>query len=107
MSARLDYLKKECFLGNPSSQDLGDKLALIGMICHLTNTFKAKKPGITHYQVVKICCKDICVDDEHLQLIADLCDYFVEGCTKFPDFGVKTKDMPAKISNLIYNLLPF
>jgi cytosine/uracil/thiamine/allantoin permease len=102
-----NFLKDELFLGIPVSENMGDKIGLIAMICYLTNAFKQKKPGITHYEVIRLCTKEESFDDNILEILSLVCEWFAEGCVKFPDLGIKAKDMPAQIKQQIHNLLPF
>lgn len=95
------------FIGIPVSQDVGDKIALISMICQLTWLLKQKKPGLDHYQVIRMCTKNKVYSDELITSLALVCDWFGEGCTKFPNLGVSPKEMPAKVCELLDNMLPF
>lgn len=110
-TSNYEYLKGildgDLFVGVPSSQDISDKVGLIACICYLTNALKQKKPGINHYQVIRMCTKDKLIDDKLIEALSLMCHWFSYGCTKFPDMGLKAKDMPEKIRNGIANLLPF
>lgn len=102
-----DFLKNDLYFGIPSSGDLSDKVALISLVCSLTNTLKQKRPEITHYKVIRLCTNSAGVTDEVVEKLSLLCDWFSIGCYKFPDLGIKAKDMPNKIKDLIINILPF
>jgi hypothetical protein len=102
-----ELLRTELYFGIPESGDMGDKIALISLICYLTNALKQKKPGITHYEVIRLCTKSIGITDDIVEKLSLLCNWFSIGCTKFPDLGMKAKDMPDKIKDLILNILPF
>lgn len=100
-------LKHELFFGIPASEDLGDKIGLISTICYLTNALKQKKPGITHYEVIRMCTKGEPIDDNLIEVLSLVCEWFSDGCKKFPDLGMKAKDMPAQITKLLHDQLPF
>lgn len=101
------FLDKHMFIGVPQSGDAGDKFALIGMVCYLTRALQQQKPGMTHYQVIRMCTKNKAFSAEVIESLANVCDWFAYNCVKFPDFGVKPKEMPSKICDLIEQLLPF
>lgn len=94
-------------IGVPGSADLGDKMGLIMMICYLTDVLKKKKPNLTHLDVLKLCMKDDFPREDELQTIALVCEWFAWGCLKFPDLGLKAKEMPSKIKSGILELCPF
>ncbi len=111
---RFEELRKilydELFVGVPAGQDMGDKIALIAMICYLTNALKKKKPSVTYFDVINLCMKDFplpFVDEDQLQILALVCEWFAADCKIFPNLGVSPAEMPEKIKNLISNLLPF
>ena len=100
-------LRNELYLGVPQSQDFGDVIGLFAMICKLTQALKQKKPGMTHYQVIRLCTKDTITDDTLIERLAILCEFLSIGCSKFPDLGVPVKEMPSKIKDLISKIAPF
>ena len=86
-----------------------NKLALISLVCHLTNVLKAKKPDMTCWTLLYQLNKSIGepIDDTSLKGIAILCEDMLYGTTEFPTFGLKDKEIPEKIKELISNWLPF
>lgn len=100
-------LNSDLNIGIPASKDMGDRMALIIMICYLTNVLKQKKPGITHYQVIRLCTKGLEGEDTIIDALSLICDWFASGCTKFPDLGYEAKKMPDEIKRLIHQLMPF
>ena len=105
-----DILYTHLFIGVPASEDLGDKVGLIMMICYLKHALEAKKPDITHAEVIKLCMPkedELWVDQENLDILALMCDWFSYDCKKFPNLGLKAKDMPEKIREQLSKLCPF
>ena len=90
-------------------EDGSDKFALVSLICHLTEVLKQKKPDITHWTVLyQLNKKGNCsVKEDWLKGLAVICSEFADGCTKFPVFGLKDKEIPAKIIEMLGNWLPF
>lgn len=94
-------------IGAPGTADLGDKIGLIAMICYLTDALQKKKPTLKHIDVINLCAKDEFSDTNTLQALALMCEWFANGCTKFPNLGVKPKDMPKLIKKQVMDLCPF
>lgn len=99
------------FIGVPASSDMGDKFAIITLICRLTQELRQKKPDVTIKQVIMACIgKDLPITDDAKAIIDSLeavCTWWSYGCNKFPDLGVSAKEMSKKIKELYFNLLPF
>lgn len=102
-----NILETDLNIGVPGSADLGDKIGLLSMICYLTNALKAKKPSVTHYDVIKLCTKDDFPDERTNQVLALMCEWFANGCLTFPNLGIQPKDMPVLIKEKIRDLCPF
>lgn len=100
----LDY---DLNIGVPGTADLGDKIGLIAMICYLTDALQKKKPTLKHIDVINLCAKDEFSDTNTLQALALMCEWFANGCTKFPNLGIKPKDMPKLIKKQVMDLCPF
>lgn len=114
----MDVLNVRChsdglpFIGVPANGDLADKLAIISLLCYLTQTLRKKKPSITVRQVVTTCLGQVApIADPNFPTAVDhmtaVCEWASFGCTKFPNFGIKDKEIPAKIKELYQNMLPF
>lgn len=88
------------------SSNFEEKLALITFICYITEQMKQKKPDVTHYQVIRKLAYPS-LSENIIKGLAVVCADFSYGCTKFPDFGVKPKDMPTQIKNILNKILPF
>ena len=54
---------------------------------------QAKNPDVTYYQVVN--------------KLAIMSEDFAYGCKEFPTFGLKPKDMPNKVKEILNKYLPF
>lgn len=90
-------------------KDFSNKIAIISLVCHLTETLKAKKPDVTYWTVLyklnKKCTNP--VPEELLKRISIICEDFSYGCSIFPNFGVKEKDIPDKIVEILNTWIPF
>lgn len=107
IAALRKVLYDDLFVGVPATEDFGDRLALIGMICYLTNALRKKNPELTHYDVIKLCTKDLWVDGDQLIALSLLCEWLSTDCKKFPDFDLKPVEMAHKVTELISQLCPF
>ena len=89
--------------------DASEKLALICLICNVTEAMKQKKPDVTHWSVLYLLNqKGQCgVREDWLKGLAVICSEIAYGCTTFPNFGMETKDMPKKIIEMLRKWLPF
>ena len=108
---RIEEIRKilscELNIGVPDNADLGNKIGLITMICYVTQALRKKKPGLTHYQVLKSIFKDTLVEDETLQALDLICDWWSWGCLTIPNLGIKPADMPNLIKKGVQELCPF
>lgn len=86
--------------------DINTKFALISLICYLTEKLKAKKPNVTHYQVVRKLSEGIIPEDQ-IKGLSVICSDFSYGCTEFPTFGIDDKNIPTKIKEILSKWLPF
>lgn len=90
------------FLGN----NISNKFALISLTCYLVEKLKTKKPDVTHWTVLyKI--SNGSVPEDLLKGLSVICSDFAYGCTEFPTFDLKDKDIPAKIKELLNMNNPF
>lgn len=91
------------------STDASDKLALICLICHLTEVLKQKKSDITHWSVLYQINKKsgFPVSEDQLKGLAVVCSDVADGCTTFPTFGLQDKEIPNKIKEMLNRWLPF
>lgn len=91
---------------------LENKLALIAMICFITNSINKNKDPlhkVTCYQVICKIGKDFPteVHQDFFKALGAICDDFMYGCTEFPTFGIDPKVMPKEILKLLNTWLPF
>lgn len=82
------------------------KLALLSMLCHIKEQLSAKKPDVTHYQVLRNIVGTKWPEDI-IKGIAVVCSDMSYGCKEFPTFGLDNKQMIAKIKEIADNYLPF
>lgn len=99
------FYSKYFSLGN-INVDINTKFALISFICYLTLKIRDKKPNITCYQVIRKIVGDSFPDNYVIGLTI-ICEDFSYGCTEFPTFGLKDKEIPGKIKEILLNWLPF
>jgi hypothetical protein len=104
IAALRKVLYDDLFVGVPATEDFGDRLALVGMICYLTNALRKKNPELTHYDVIKLCTKELWVDGDQLIALSLLCEWFSTECKKFPDFDLKQVEMANNVTELISQL---
>lgn len=89
-----------------------DKIALISMICYLTDYFNKDKDEfhkISCYKVIqKIGGKKYPeLVDNFYKSLAVICEDMMYGCKEFETFGVNPKDMPKEILRILNTYLPF
>lgn len=94
------------FTGVPSTQDMGDKIALICLLVQIYNKLKKAKPKVTLYEVACALSQGT-IDKDLCKQIAGVCEDFMNGCTKFPDLCASDKEAVEKIKQLFSQLLPF
>lgn len=93
------------FLGS----SINNKFALISLTCYITEKLKQKKPDVTHWSVLYKINKSATppAPEDYLKRLAVLCWDFSYGCTEFPTFELKDKDIPNKIRDLLSEWNPF
>ena len=89
--------------------DVSDKLACISLTCYLTNALREKGQKVNCYQVLLQVGKDMpdLVKNTFLKSLGVICEDLMYCCDAFPDFGIKPKEMPSIIRNLIDKYCPF
>jgi hypothetical protein len=86
--------------------DFNTKAALVSLTCYLVDQLKKKKPDVTHYQVLyKINNGEL--PEDFIKGLAVVCSDWAYGCKEFPTFGIATKDIPAKIKEILCMYIPF
>ena len=87
-----------------------DKLALISMVCYVTNELNKKRSEpLTCYDILlKIDASgDQKFREEFLKGLAGMCQNFMKWCDSFETFGVSPKEMPKAIRKILDFFLPF
>ena len=89
--------------------DISDKLACISLTCYITNELRKKGKTINCYDTLLMVCKDYPEDikNEFLKSLGVMCESLMYGNSVFPDFGIKPKDMPNTIKNILKSYCPF
>lgn len=87
--------------------DINSKFALISLICYLTFKAKAKRPDVTHYQVIMQLSKTNPLPENFVKGLAIMCEDFGYGCTEFPTFNIKPNEIPQTIQRLLGLYKPF
>ncbi len=98
-------------LGNLNTK-MENKLALIAMICFITDSINKNKDilhKVTCYQVICKIGKDFPeeVHQDFFKALGAICDDLMYGCTVFPTFGVDPKAMPKEVLKLLRTWMPF
>lgn len=96
-------------MGFINSRDAGEKLALISLTCHITNELRKKGKKLNCYEVLLLVAKDY---PEHmkstfLKSLGVICEDLMYGCDTYPDFGIKSKEMPKTLRELLDKYVPF
>lgn len=92
-------------LGSLSSS-FTEKMALISLVCYITEKLKAKKPDVTHYQIIRKLAYPALPED-FIKGLAVVCSDFAYYAKDFPTFEIKDKDIPKKITELLDRYVPF
>lgn len=87
--------------------DINNKFALISLIGYITTHMLAKNPDVTYYQVVSKLAQGTGLEEEDIYKLAIMSEDFAYGCKEFPTFGLKPKDMPNKVKEILNKYLPF
>ncbi len=93
---------------------MGDKLACIALTCYITNEIRKKGKKVTCYDILlKIASQNKMNNfgevekNTFLKSLGVICEDFMYGCSEFLDFGIKPKDMPKTLQNLLDKYCPF
>lgn len=89
--------------------DVSDKLACISLTCYITNELRNKGKKINCYEVLLQIGKDMTKTQKEtfLKSLGVICESLMYGNKVFPDFGIKPKDMPKTVQNLLNHYCPF
>ena len=93
------------YLGN----DNNDKLAIIALVCYVTNELNKKGKNLTCYDVLLQIGKDFpdYVKNTFFKSLGVICQDLMYCCKIFPDFGLQPKEMPKTILKLLKSYCPF
>lgn len=83
------------------------RLALINLVGWLVYELRKKKPDVTFYQIVNKLAEGTGLEEMDIKKIAIIAEDFSYNCTDYLDFGLKIKDVPAKIKEIMGKMLPF
>lgn len=89
------------------NSDINEKLALIALIGYTVMKIKKKTPTATYLQVVYKIASGMCIPEDFLDTIAVIAEDFSYGCTNFPTFGLKDKEIIPKIKDILNKYVPF
>lgn len=104
---QLRNLYNKFFSSGHLAADINTKFALISLIGYIVYNMKKKKPDVSYYEVCYKLMEGLGFDEMEIKSLAVIVEDFSYGCTNFPTFGIKPKDMPGKIKEILKNCLPF
>ena len=84
-----------------------NRFILISLINHITYKSKLKNPDTTHYEIIMKLNKNVGLDDNFIKGLAIVCEDFAYGCTEFPTFGFKGKDIIKEAVLILKSFMPF
>ena len=105
--SELSNIYKKYFSLGSLGDNINLKFALISLLGYLVYNLKKKNPDITYYEVTYKLAEKTGLDDDTIKAIAIITEDFSYGCTDFPTFDCKNKDIPSKIRDLMCKILPF
>ena len=103
----MKQLYNEHFSTGYLATDINNKFALISLIGYITTHMQAKNPDVTYYQVVYKLAEGTGLQEEDIYKLAIMSEDFAYGCKEFPTFGLKPKEMPVKVKEILCKYLPF
>ena len=89
--------------------DINEKLALISLVCYMTNAIRKKGKKINCYEVLLNIGKDLPTIEKNtfLKSLGAICEDLMYGCDTFPDFNIKPSDMPNTVRGILDKYVPF
>lgn len=91
--------------------DIEERLAVIGLICNITEKARMKSPNATCYQIIMKIMKDSKMPENFQRFakgLSIMCEDAMRNVSKFSDFGLKSnKEIIAKIKSILETYLPF
>lgn len=101
-----DFYNKYFSLGKIAS-NINEKFALISLIGFITYNLKKKNPDITYYEIISKLANGTGLSDLEIKALAIMVEDFSYECIDFPTFGLKPKEMQAKIKEILNKMMPF
>ena len=89
------------------ASDINEKFALISLIGYIVYNMKRKKPDVSYYEIVYKLSEGLGISDLEIKALAVIVEDFSYECTEFPTFGLKPKEMPGKIREILSKKMPF
>lgn len=109
---KLTFKEKAAFYNEHFSigyinSDINEKLALISLIGYAVKKVREKNPDATFCQVVYKIASGMGIPEDFLDTISIIAEDFSYGCTDFPKFGLKDKEIIPKIKEIFNKYVPF
>lgn len=89
------------------ASDINEKFALISLIGYIVYNMKKKRPDVSYYEVVYKLSEGLGISESEIKSLAIIVEDFSYECTEFPTFGLKSKEMPQKIREILSKKMPF
>lgn len=89
------------------ASNINEKFALISLIGYIVYNMKRKKPDVSYYEIVYKLSEGLGISDLEIKALAVIVEDFSYECTEFPTFGLKPKEMPGKIREILSKKMPF
>ena len=92
--------------------DIQEKFALISLTCYVTYKLRQKNKALNTPSCYDVLCKigkdfPENIKNSFFKSLGAICEDFMYGCDKYPDFGIKPKEMPITIKKLLDKWIPF
>ena len=104
---QLETIYTDYFSLGKIANDINEKFALISLIGFIVYNLKKKNPDVSYYEVVFKLTEGLGLSDTEIKALSIIVEDFSYECTDFPTFGLKPKEMPAKIREILSKKMPF
>ena len=104
---QLRDLYKQYFCTGKLAVNINMKFALISLIGYIVYNMKKKKPDVSYYEVCYKLMEGLGFEESQVKGLAIMVEDFSYECTEFPTFGLKPKDMPEKVKEILQKYMPF
>jgi len=95
------------YISSTTRSSFENRIVLISLICYITYKAKLKNPDVTHYEIIMKLSKNLGLPDEFLKGLSIVCEDFAYGCSEFPTFGLKGKEILQEIIAIFKCYMPF